>query len=273
MEGCYAAENNGAGIFIEISETATVRKNICVRNGLKNEPGAWQGAGILLGEAMHCTVESNICVGNRMGIEIRQQGIRSLPADASHDRPTEKQYYSDGHVFTKNIAAFNKEWQFAADLRRQSVFRRQKAEATPDGDGACSIPDKRGWQAGNNDYFAAPGEGLSLWGAKWLPKHQEFSDLKKFAAEHGLDSATSVGRRPAFRQLGGWGFYGSGSGSLSLGAFYRLGSGGLATPNDGLSYTRKLRHGVCPSSLVRVSDRSAGVAPLRLAAHHRQAFV
>lgn len=202
VEGCYTEENNGAGIFIEISETATVRKNICVRNGLKNEPGAWQGAGILLGEAMHCTVESNICVGNRVGIEVRQQRIRSLPADAKYDRPTEKQYYSDGHVFSKNISAFNKEWQFAAI--GDNPFFGAKREATPT-EMELFNPDKRGWQADNNDYFAAPGEGLILWGAKWLPKHQEFSDLKKFAAEHGLD-ATSLVRDPHFANWEGGDF-------------------------------------------------------------------
>jgi hypothetical protein len=41
IEDSYAAENNGAGIFVEISETAIVRNNLCVRNGLKDERGSW----------------------------------------------------------------------------------------------------------------------------------------------------------------------------------------------------------------------------------------
>jgi hypothetical protein len=189
VEESYAAENNGAGIFIEISETATVRKNICLRNGLKNEPGAWNGGGILLGEAMHCVIEANICVGNRNGIEVRQQRVRSLPADAAHDRPEEKRYYSDGHVFRRNVAAFNKEWQFA--VYGDNPFFGAKKEATEE-EMALFDPDQRGWQAGQNIYYAAPGEGLILWGAKWLPKHQEYSDLKKFAADHHLDATSAV---------------------------------------------------------------------------------
>jgi hypothetical protein len=185
VEGSYAAENNGPGIFIEISETATVRKNICVRNGLKDERGAWAHAGILLGEAMHCVVERNISVGNRVGIEVRQQAIRTLPG---------KQYYSDGHVFRKNIAAFNRDWQFA--LVGDNPFFGAKKEATPEQMELWN-PDNRGWQSGNNVYYALPGEGLVLWGAKWLPQHQEFSDLKKFAREHGLD-ATSLVADPQF---------------------------------------------------------------------------
>jgi hypothetical protein len=194
VENSYTEANNGPGIFIEISETATVRKNVCVRNGLKNEPGAWQGAGILLGEAMHCVVERNICVGNRMGIEVRQQRVRTLPPDPARDRPTEKIYYSDAHTFSKNIAAFNKEWQFA--VVGDNPFFGAKREATPE-DMERWDPDKRGWKSGGNIYFAGPGAGLVLWGAKWLPKHQEYSDLKKFAADHHLD-ATSLVADPQF---------------------------------------------------------------------------
>lgn len=113
VEGSYAAENNGPGIFIEISETATVRNNLCVRNGLKDERGSWGHAGILLGEAMRCIVEHNVCAGNRTGIEVRQQSIRSLPADPARDRPEEKRYYSDQHIFRNNISAYNRDWQFA----------------------------------------------------------------------------------------------------------------------------------------------------------------
>ncbi|HEY3840087.1 MAG TPA: right-handed parallel beta-helix repeat-containing protein, partial [Bryobacteraceae bacterium] len=189
VENSYAADNNGAGIFIEISESAVVRKNTCVRNGLKDEPGAWNGGGILLGEAMHCIVEDNICFGNRNGIEVRQQGVRSLEPDPAHGRPQEKRYYSDGHIFRGNVAAFNKEWQFA--VYGDNAFFGAKKQTTPE-ELALFDPDQRGWQAGNNTYYAAPGEGLILWGAKWLPKHQEYSDLKKFTADHHLDATSKV---------------------------------------------------------------------------------
>src|SRR5207249_1220701 len=87
-----AIENDGPGIFVEISERIMVRDNVCLRNGLKDRPGAWQNAGILLGEAMDSVVAHNICAGNRIGIEVRQQGIRRLESDPAHDRLAEKVY-------------------------------------------------------------------------------------------------------------------------------------------------------------------------------------
>jgi hypothetical protein len=189
VEDSYAAENNGPGIFIEISETAIVRNNICVRNGLKDERGSWGNAGILLGEAMRCLVEHNICVGNRNGIEVRQQRVRSLPADPARDRPEEKRYYSDQHIFRNNISAYNREWQFA--LYGDNAFFGAKKEVTAE-DMLLFDPDQRGWHAGNNLYYAAPGEGLILWGARWQPKHQEFKDLATFEAQHHLEQGSMV---------------------------------------------------------------------------------
>jgi hypothetical protein len=189
IEDSFAAENNGAGMFAEISETATFRNNVCVRNGLKDEPGAWNGAGILLGEAMRCIVEHNISVGNRSGIEVRQQRIRSLPADTSRDRPQEKRYYSEQHIFRNNIAAFNKEWQFA--VYGDNAFFGAKREVSAE-ELQLMDPDQRGWHSENNLYFAAPGEGLILWGAKWLPKHQEFHDLASFQTKHQLENGSVV---------------------------------------------------------------------------------
>jgi len=128
---------------------------------------------------MHCTIERNVCTANRVGIEVRQQRVRTLPG---------KQYYSDGHVFKENVAAFNLEWQFA--LVGDNPFFGGKGEVSAR-ELELLNPDKRGWRSENNIYFARGGEGLVLWGAKWLPKHQEYSDLKRFAAEHRLD-ATSI---------------------------------------------------------------------------------
>ncbi len=194
IERSYAAENNGAGIFAEISETITIRNNLAMRNGLKNEPGAWCNAGILLGEAMRCVVEHNISVGNRHGIEVRQQRIRELEPDPKRDRAELKRYYSEGHVFRNNIAAFNQEYQFA--LFGDNAFFGAKKEV-PQSDLELMNPDKRGWHAENNLYFAPPGAGLVLWGAKWLPKHQEFSDLDTFRSQHELEQG-SVAADPLF---------------------------------------------------------------------------
>jgi hypothetical protein len=189
IEDSYAAENNGPGMFIEISETATLRNNVCVRNGLKDERGSWGHAGILLGEAMHCVIEHNLCVGNRIGIEVRQQRVRSLDADPARDRPEEKRYYSDQHIFRNNISAYNREWQFA--LFGDNPFFGAKREVSEQ-DLELMDPDRRGWQSGRNLYYAGSGEGLILWGAKWLPRHQEFQDLAGFGTAHHLEQGSMV---------------------------------------------------------------------------------
>lgn len=194
IERSYAAENNGPGIFVEISETATVRNNLCVRNGLKDEPGAWGHAGILLGEAMRCVVEHNICAGNRTGIEVRQQAIRSLAADPTRNRPEEKRYFSDQLIFRNNISAYNREWQFA--LVGDNTFFGARREVSEQ-DLELLDPGRRRWTSGRNVYYAPPGKGLILWGAKWLPKHQEYSDLESFAAAHHLEQG-SIAADPLF---------------------------------------------------------------------------
>jgi parallel beta helix pectate lyase-like protein/chondroitinase B-like protein len=191
VELSYTADNNGAGIFAEISEGITIRNNLTVRNGLKDEPGSWCNAGILLGEAMRCVVEHNISVGNRHGIEVRQQRIRD---SGSRDPNRQTRCYSEGHVFRNNIAAFNREYQFA--LFGDNAFFGQKNEVS-ESDLELMNPDKRGWRAENNLYFAQPGAGLILWGAKWLPKHRVFSDLDTFRPWHDLEQG-SVAADPLF---------------------------------------------------------------------------
>jgi hypothetical protein len=186
VELSYAAENEGPGIFIEISERATIRNNLLVRNGLKKEPISWMAAGILLGEAMRCVVERNISVGNRQGIEVRQQRVRpTFPRGHGEGQKC----YSEGHVFRNNIAAFNLQYQFA--MYGDNAFFGAKRE-TSLSDLELMDPDKRGWRAENNLYFAAPGQGLILWGAGWLPKHKEFLDLKAYEAEHHLEQGSMV---------------------------------------------------------------------------------
>jgi hypothetical protein len=198
IEQNYAAENNGMGIFVEISETAIVRNNLCVRNGLKDERGDWGHAGITIGESMRCIVEHNVCVGNRIGIEVRQIPIRSVGPSQREDRPEEKLYYSDQLIFSNNISAYNRDWQFA--LFGDNVFFGAKPHAKPEGpvqDLQLLDPDRRSWHAGDNLYYAMPGEGFILWGAKWLEKHAEFSDLATYEAQHHLEQG-SVAADPLF---------------------------------------------------------------------------
>ena len=189
VEQCYTADNDGPGIEIEISEHITARNNLCIRNGLKDEPGKWQYAGILLGESMYCNVEHNVCVGNEIGIEVRQQKVRHLDPDQTQDRAGPKTYYSDGLVIRNNIAGNNLLWQFAL-FGDNEFFGGEPGPSAEDL--ALLNPDQRGWKMGYNDFYAAPGQGLALWGASWKPKHEQYTDLTAFEQKHHLGGNSIV---------------------------------------------------------------------------------
>lgn len=198
VEDCRAVENHGPGIMIEISETATIRGNTCLRNGLKEERGDWINAGILLAESMNCHVEGNVCVGNRTGIAIRQQEIRDIRPDPEWDRPSRAYYYSHGHTIRGNLCAFNREWQFA--LLGDNPFFADAADQrrVPKEDLARLNPAERDLQLEGNVYWPGENRRLLTWGVPWLPRHREYRDLGEFQSDTGLESGSQVAD-PRFR--------------------------------------------------------------------------
>jgi hypothetical protein len=189
VEESWATDNNGPGIMIEISSDMTVRNNVCLRNGLKDERGAWNNAGILLAEAMRTLVDHNVSAWNRTGIEIRQQSIRTLPADRSNGRPSPLSYSSDALTLTHNISAYNREWQFA--LFGDNDFFRGKRRASRE-ELELLDPDRRLWRVSHNLFFASPGSGLILWGAPWQPRHQAFLTVQDFQNAHQLGQQSII---------------------------------------------------------------------------------
>ncbi|MCD8482158.1 MAG: right-handed parallel beta-helix repeat-containing protein [Verrucomicrobia bacterium] len=86
IERCWCEGNTGPGIMYEISSTATIRNNVCWKNGFQthkdvtwdsygNSVGAEEpiyGQGILIQMSRDNQVYNNTCVGNRrVGIELR----------------------------------------------------------------------------------------------------------------------------------------------------------------------------------------------------------
>jgi hypothetical protein len=188
IEQSYAADNH-TGIFVEISENITVRNNLCIRNGLTGKN--WGYAGIKLGEAMRCTVEHNVAAGNRTGIEVRQQGIRTI------DSVPGKQFHSDALTIDHNISAFNTQWQFAL-YGDNGFWGSGKSSPPTQAELDLLNPDLRHWRLTNNLYYATgSGEGLILWGAEWQPNHTKFAGLPAFLAAHRLEQ-NSVAADPLF---------------------------------------------------------------------------
>jgi hypothetical protein len=183
IEQSYAADNL-SGIMVEISENITVQNNLCIRNGLTDTSGAnWGDAGIKLGEAMSCTVQHNVTVNNRTGIEVRQQGVRTVTNAPG------KEFYSDALVFDQNISAFNTVWQWA--LYGDNGFWGGSGSPLSEPDLDLLNPDLRHWKSTGDLYYpTGSGEGLILWGAGWRPNHVVYSDLPTFLAAHNLEQGS-----------------------------------------------------------------------------------
>jgi hypothetical protein len=189
IDSNYLADNAGPGIEVEISEDILVNNNLCVRNGLVNEPGNWQDAGILIAESMRCDINHNTCANNRSGIAVRQQGIRTVDS-----RPAIRSYYSDRLIFRRNIAAFNREWQFAF-FGDNPVFAGNQTISRSEA--RLLDPNQREWQMDHNLYYSQSGEGLITWGAPWQPLHKQYGELARFQHEHDLETG-SVFANPDF---------------------------------------------------------------------------
>ncbi|MGH8011596.1 MAG: right-handed parallel beta-helix repeat-containing protein, partial [Candidatus Binataceae bacterium] len=201
IENSYAEGNAESGIMVEISQGTMVRENIAVRNGFRAKKG-WDNAGILIAESMNTIVEDNICTDNRSGIAVRQQRVRTLPAnpELGIDKPIS--FYSYGLVLRDNIAAFNRKWQFALFADNAFFAGRyywlvhrllgKDGHSTSAGDMKLLDPSHWHWRLGHNVYYASSGSGLILWGAPWLPGHKTYSSLATFQRDQRLDEHSIV---------------------------------------------------------------------------------
>ena len=80
MENNLVVDNDYAGIFYEVSRGCVIRGNEVRRNGFDNQ--YWHGAGILLSDAADCVVTGNTLEGNRQGVIVleemrREHGARN----------------------------------------------------------------------------------------------------------------------------------------------------------------------------------------------------
>lgn len=100
IERCLCQGNTGPGIMYEISTTAVIRNNVCVRNGfMPRKDWTWDkrdnssgidepiyGQGILVQMSRGCKVYNNTCVGNRrVGIDVRHHPYQQA-GNAGHSK-------------------------------------------------------------------------------------------------------------------------------------------------------------------------------------------
>ncbi len=185
VEQCLARDNEGSGIFVEISRDFVLRDNLCVGNG-GGRKGSWANSGILIAESPGCLVEHNVCVDNRTGIGIREQGPRKLRSIEG----AEIEYYVRDCTIRDNICAFNVVFQFG--LWSDNIFFGPHPCPGVGSRGVPLDPDKNNIRLEHNLYFPGPGQGLILWGCPWRKKHEVFQQLADFARAHGQDTTSRV---------------------------------------------------------------------------------
>lgn len=198
---CTFWENELHGLFVEISRTVTIVRNLFVRNGVGvvGTVTDWGVAGLTLAESQNCVVTFNTFVGNKDGIALREQGPRPLQTDDHGVVP----YHNRGHIIVGNISAFNRGYQLALwydngffgwHPAERDKFKTEAAyaawlTANPD---KVFDPTKVGMVVDRNLYWAAKGQKLILYGVPWRPKFREFTDFSEWRQTTGFDRHSLV---------------------------------------------------------------------------------
>jgi hypothetical protein len=205
---CLIADNEGAGIFYEISYGLHAHDNVIVGNGLLSGPGAWGANGaISLSSSPHCVIERNLMVGNKEGFQFREQR-RTTPRIAGKAGSPEEWVWNHDHNIRNNLIAYNQDAQvrgwFAVDDERHWPLALQRLAAPkpdrPENDLAADYQAQRKDVAPaglslekldlvfeGNFYAAHPGQGLFHWGPEW-DRHKKYTTLDDVRAELKLET-------------------------------------------------------------------------------------
>ena len=201
---CVFQDNEGTGLFVEISRQNQIDHNLAVGNaaGIVGNGGSWADAGITLAESEHCRVTNNTCVGNKDGLGFREQGPRPLDTADAGTIP----FHDTGDVVTDNVSAFNHGYQLGL-WYDNGFFGRHPAEMTkyPTEDAFSEYlktipervydPTQQNLTIDRNLYWPAPGDGKStvaLYGTPWRVRHKEFSQVAVFSGKTGFDDDSRV---------------------------------------------------------------------------------
>ena len=199
---CVFQENEGCGLFVEISHDIQVDHNLAMGNavGIVGKPGSWADGGITLAESENCRVTNNTSVGNKDGLGFREQGPRSNDTDTGHI-----DFHDTGDVVTDNVSALNQGYQIGL-WYDNGFFGRHPGEMAKYPTEAAyeeylkTVPDKvydpvkQNLTINDNLYFPASDgkSSVALYGVPWRVKHQEFAQVAAFAARTGFDAASRV---------------------------------------------------------------------------------
>jgi parallel beta-helix repeat protein len=193
VRSCFAARNE-TGLMYEISYGLTARNNLMLENGHPSSP-AWGTGGIMVSSSPDCVLANNVCVGNRAGIAFREQS-RTTPRIDAPSGSSEEPVSCANETVRNNILAYNWEHQLAF------WFDTRFFGPHPSGGDANTLPGrdpaKNGFTLTNDLLYAAPGQALVLYGARWRPKATLHASLATFSRASGIP-ATGLTAEPRFR--------------------------------------------------------------------------
>jgi parallel beta-helix repeat protein len=183
----------------EISYRLTARNNLLLNNGDPRGP-AWGTGGIMVSSSPGCVLQNNLCVGNRAGIAFREQG-RTTPRIEAPSGAAEEEIHCADESVRNNILAYNWEYQLAFwfDMR---FFGPHPSGADRD-EPAGRDPAKERFTLADNLLYAAPGQALILYGARWRPRATVHADLASFSRASGIPASGLVGEPRFMEPLAG----------------------------------------------------------------------
>lgn len=212
VRNCLIADNEGAGIFYEISYGLRAHDNVIVGNGFLSNFGAWGADGaISLSSSPNCVIERNLMVGNKEGLQFREQRRTTPRIDGKEGSP-EEWIWNHDQTIRNNVIAYNRDAQvwgwFGTDDGRHWPAAMQepgeKEKGKPEQDIAADYQTRRkdGSPAGlsleklklalgGNLYALQPGQGLFNWGCGFF-RHKRYETLDEVRKELNLEAGSVV---------------------------------------------------------------------------------
>lgn len=189
VRNCLIAENEGAGIFYEISYGLHAFDNVIVGNGLAPDPRRWGAqAGISISSSPDCVVQRNLLVANREGFCFREQP-RTTPR-IDHEGAKDEAIWNHDELIKNNIIADNTDAQtagwFASDDERHWP---QPLQTRPSPE--CLRDLHLCFQG--NVYAADDNRPLFVWGPLFA-RHVTYRNLSRVQSELGLEQGSRVTR-------------------------------------------------------------------------------
>jgi hypothetical protein len=188
---CEFRDNEGCGVFVEISRGVRIDHCVATGNGMDEKTAGWPTGGLTLAESRDCIIEDNRCIGNRCGVTMREQGPRAF--DGLHGEHVS--YHCENDVIRNNVCENNRLYQLGLWMDN-GYFGRHPAQANlTDEEWRKALetsppfdPREQHFVIDENTYKVAEGQKLALVGCPWRKGFKEYLKLADFTRDWGFDA-------------------------------------------------------------------------------------